>query len=131
MLSNWVERVLFGYWMHSGMLNWDTGLGVARWMKAKTWAYALQGLLTPGSMVACINAIVAGVAIALALRSLIGASAEVSAVLGAVSAVVAGALFVTWGIRRFKRAAAVVGELYDWESSGIAAWSDRVGGTGS
>ena len=28
------------------MLNWDTGLGLARWMKAKTWAYAQQGLLT-------------------------------------------------------------------------------------
>jgi hypothetical protein len=45
-LKNWVERALFGYWTHSGMLNWDTGLGLARWMKAKTWAYAQQGLLT-------------------------------------------------------------------------------------
>ena len=27
------------------MLNWDTGLGIARWMKSKTWAYAQQGLL--------------------------------------------------------------------------------------
>ncbi len=45
-LKHWVERALFGYWMHSGMLNWDTGLGLARWMKAKTWAYAQQGLLT-------------------------------------------------------------------------------------
>jgi hypothetical protein len=48
-LRAWVRRVLFGYWLHSGMLNWDTGLGVARWMKAKTWAYALQGLLTIAS----------------------------------------------------------------------------------
>ena len=48
-LKNWVERVLFGYWTHSGMLNWDTGLGLARWMKAKTWAYAQQGLLTIAS----------------------------------------------------------------------------------
>src|SRR3954453_11650774 len=31
--------------MHSGMLNWDPGLGLRRWMKAKTWAYAQQGLL--------------------------------------------------------------------------------------
>lgn len=45
----WMRRTLFGYWMHSGMLNWDTGLGVARWMKSKTWAYALQGLLTIAS----------------------------------------------------------------------------------
>lgn len=48
-LRAWVRRALFGYWLHSGMLNWDTGLGVARWMKAKTWAYALQGLLTIAS----------------------------------------------------------------------------------
>lgn len=48
-LRAWVRRVLFGYWLHSGMLNWDTGLGIARWMKAKTWAYALQGLLTIAS----------------------------------------------------------------------------------
>jgi hypothetical protein len=40
-----VRRVLFGYWTHSGMLNWDTGLGLRRWMKGKTWAYAQQGLL--------------------------------------------------------------------------------------
>ena len=45
-LKHWVERALFGYWTHCGMLNWDTGLGLARWMKAKTWAYAQQGLLT-------------------------------------------------------------------------------------
>ena len=45
LLRAWVQRALFGYWMHSGMLNWDTGLGIARWMKSKTWAYAQQGLL--------------------------------------------------------------------------------------
>lgn len=44
-LRAWVERALFGYWMHSGMLNWDSGLGLARWMKSKTWAYAQQGLI--------------------------------------------------------------------------------------
>ncbi|HET6551626.1 MAG TPA: hypothetical protein VFG79_24370 [Solirubrobacter sp.] len=44
-LTAWVERILCGYWMHSGMLNWDSGLGVTRWMKSKTWAYAQQGLL--------------------------------------------------------------------------------------
>ena len=45
-LRAWAARVQFGYWMHCGMLSWDTGLGFGRWMKAKTWAYALQGLLT-------------------------------------------------------------------------------------
>ena len=36
----------YGYWTHAGMLSWDSGLGFKRWMKAKTWAYALQGPLT-------------------------------------------------------------------------------------
>jgi hypothetical protein len=45
-LRGWVRRDLLGYWMHSGFMNWDTGLGYRRWMKGKTWAYALQGLLT-------------------------------------------------------------------------------------
>jgi hypothetical protein len=45
-LRAWAARVQFGYWMHCGMLSWDSGLGFKRWMKAKTWAYALQGPLT-------------------------------------------------------------------------------------
>jgi hypothetical protein len=45
LLRAWIRRVLFGYWTHAGMLNWDTGLGLRRWMKGKTWAYAQQGLL--------------------------------------------------------------------------------------
>jgi len=45
-LRAWAARVQFGYWMHCGMLSWDSGLGFTRWMKAKTWAYALQGPLT-------------------------------------------------------------------------------------
>jgi hypothetical protein len=45
LLRGWVQRDLFGYWMHSGMMNWDSGLGYGRWMKIKTWAYALQGLV--------------------------------------------------------------------------------------
>jgi hypothetical protein len=46
LLRAWLRRDLFGYWMHSGFLSWDSGLGYRRWMKAKTWAYAVQGLLT-------------------------------------------------------------------------------------
>jgi hypothetical protein len=46
LLRAWMARVQFGYWMHNGMLSWDSGLGFKRWMKAKTWAYALQGPLT-------------------------------------------------------------------------------------
>jgi hypothetical protein len=49
LLRGWVRRDLFGYWLHSGFLNWDTGLSYRRWMKGKTWAYALQGLLTIAS----------------------------------------------------------------------------------
>ncbi|HET8952571.1 MAG TPA: hypothetical protein VFN44_18750, partial [Solirubrobacteraceae bacterium] len=45
LLRAWLQRTLFGYWTHSGLLNWDTGLGLRRWMKGKTWAYAQQGLL--------------------------------------------------------------------------------------
>ena len=48
-LRAWAARVQFGYWMHNGMLSWDSGLGFARWMKAKTWAYAQQGLLAIAS----------------------------------------------------------------------------------
>src|SRR6185295_9258668 len=44
-LTAWVERVLLGYWTHSGFLNWDTGLGLKRWQIGKTFAFAQQGLL--------------------------------------------------------------------------------------
>jgi hypothetical protein len=90
----------------------------------------LQGLLTVASMVACVNAIVGGVATALAVRSLLDASATVAAVAGGVAALVFAALMLMYGIRAFHRAAAVVPELYDWESSGIVAWSEQVGTKG-
>ncbi|MFL5768021.1 MAG: hypothetical protein ACJ758_09305 [Actinomycetota bacterium] len=86
----------------------------------------LQGLLTAGSMVACINSIVGGVAVALAVRSLLDASVPVAAVTGAVAALAFAALFLSYGIRTFRGAAAVVPELYDWESSGIVDWSETV-----
>lgn len=89
-----------------------------------------QGLLTVASMVACINAIVGGVTMALAVRSLLDASAVVAAVTGGLTALLFAALFTVYGIRAFKRAAAVVPELYDWESSGIVAWSEQVRGKG-
>jgi hypothetical protein len=44
-LTAWVERVLLGYWTHSGFLNWDSGLGLKRWQIGKTLAFAQQGLL--------------------------------------------------------------------------------------
>ena len=45
LLTAWVERVLLGYWTHSGFLNWDSGLGLKRWQIGKTFAFAQQGLL--------------------------------------------------------------------------------------
>jgi hypothetical protein len=46
LLRGWVQRALFGYWLHSGFMNWDTGLSYRRWMQGKSWAYAMQGLMT-------------------------------------------------------------------------------------
>ena len=44
-LRAWVERVLCGYWTHGGYLNWDTGLGFARWHQIKKPPLAQQALL--------------------------------------------------------------------------------------
>ncbi|HEY7629985.1 MAG TPA: hypothetical protein VH817_04755, partial [Thermoleophilaceae bacterium] len=35
LLRAWVSRILGGYWTHAGYLNWDTGLGKARWNSAQ------------------------------------------------------------------------------------------------
>ncbi|HSD79790.1 MAG TPA: hypothetical protein VLB47_03985, partial [Solirubrobacteraceae bacterium] len=45
LLKAWVERIVMGYWTHSGFLNWDSGLGLGRWQIGKTFAFAQQGLL--------------------------------------------------------------------------------------
>jgi hypothetical protein len=44
-LSAWLERVLCGYWTHAGYLNWDTGLGFARWHQGKKLGLAQAALL--------------------------------------------------------------------------------------
>lgn len=44
-LQAWVERVLCGYWTHAGYLNWDTGLGFARWHQIKKPPLCQQSLL--------------------------------------------------------------------------------------
>ncbi len=41
----WVERVLAGYWTHSGYLNWDTGLSFKRWHQGKKLGLAQAALL--------------------------------------------------------------------------------------
>jgi hypothetical protein len=88
----------------------------------------LQMLLTAASMVACINAIVGGVAVALALRSLLKASVPVAAVIGAVVALLFATLFVVHQVRRFQRSAAVVPELFEGESPGMPGWTERPDG---
>jgi len=44
-LRAWVERVVCGYWTHSGYPNWDSGLGFARWHQAKKFPLSQEGLL--------------------------------------------------------------------------------------
>jgi hypothetical protein len=87
----------------------------------------LQMLLTAASMVACINAIVGGVAVALAAHSLLEAPVPVAAVTGAVVALGFASLFFVYQVRRFRRAAAVVPELYEDESPGMPGWTQPTG----
>jgi hypothetical protein len=82
----------------------------------------LQMLLTAASMVACINAIVGGVAVALALRSLLEASVPVSAVVGTLVGLGLAALFFAYQVRRFRRAATVIPELYEGQSPDMPGW---------
>jgi hypothetical protein len=85
----------------------------------------LQMLLTAASMVACINAIVGGVAVALAVRSLLDAPVPAAAVTGAVAALGFASLFFAYQVRRFRRAAAVVPELFEGESPDLPGWRER------
>jgi hypothetical protein len=45
LLREWVRRVIAGYWTHAGYLNWDTGLGFARWQQRKKAAISQLALL--------------------------------------------------------------------------------------
>ena len=45
LLVDWVRRTLAGYWTHAGYLNWDTGLGFARWHMRKKVPLAQAALL--------------------------------------------------------------------------------------
>jgi hypothetical protein len=83
----------------------------------------LQMLLTAASMVACINAIVGGMTVALALRSLLAAPVPVAAVAGAVVALGLAALGFGYQVRRFRRAGAVVPELFEGEGPGMPGWT--------
>ena len=82
----------------------------------------LQMLLTAASMVGCIDAIVGGVAVALAVRSLLAASVPVAAVTGTLVALGLAALCFGYQVRRFRRAAAAVPELYEGQSPDMPGW---------
>jgi hypothetical protein len=88
----------------------------------------LQMLLTAASMVGCINAIVGGVAVALALRSLLEVAVRLAAVTGVLVALGLAALCFGYQVRRFRRAAAVVPELYEGQSPGMPGWTERAEG---
>jgi hypothetical protein len=45
LMREWVERVVSGYWTHSGYLNWDSGLGFERWHQAKKLGLSQQALI--------------------------------------------------------------------------------------
>jgi hypothetical protein len=89
----------------------------------------LQMLLTAASMVACINAIVGGVTVALAVRSLLDVSMPAAAVSGAAVALALAALFFGYQVRRVRRAAAVVPELYEGQSPDLPGWPRAWTGT--
>jgi hypothetical protein len=44
-ISEWVERAISGYWTHGGYMNWDSGLGFARWHQAKKLGLTQQALI--------------------------------------------------------------------------------------
>jgi hypothetical protein len=82
----------------------------------------LQLLLTAASMVGCINAMVAGVTAALALRWLLEAPVAVAAATGALVALALAGLCFGYQVRRFQRAAAVAPELYEGQSPDLPGW---------
>jgi hypothetical protein len=76
-------------------------------------------------MVACINAIVGGVTVAIAVGWLLGASLAVAAVAGAVATLACVTVFFVHQIRRFQQAAAVIPELFAGPSPGMPGWAGR------
>jgi hypothetical protein len=87
----------------------------------------LQLLLTAASMVACINAIVGGVAVALAAKVLADAPVPAATAAGALVAVGLAGLGFGYQVRRFRRVAAMVPEIYQGPSPGLPGW-DRPSG---
>ena len=44
-MKAWIERVLCGYWTHTGYPNWDSGLGFGRWHQTKKFPLCQEALL--------------------------------------------------------------------------------------
>jgi hypothetical protein len=86
----------------------------------------LQIFLTGATMVGCINGIVGGVAVALALRAMLDASVPVATAIGALTALVFASLFLAFQVRRLQRAGAMAPELFDWEDSGASVYAERI-----
>jgi hypothetical protein len=87
----------------------------------------VQTLLTAATMIACINAIVGGVAASLAIHLLVDASVPISAVSGIAATVLIVGVFFGYQTRRFRTAAAVVPHLYEGDSPGMPGWTERPG----
>jgi hypothetical protein len=43
--QQWIKRVISGYWTHSGYMNWDSGLGFARWHQGKKLGLTQEALI--------------------------------------------------------------------------------------
>jgi hypothetical protein len=49
LMSQWIQRVVSGYWTHSGYMNWDSGLGFQRWHQAKKLGLTQEALVALAS----------------------------------------------------------------------------------
>jgi hypothetical protein len=87
----------------------------------------LKLLLTAASMVGCINAIVGGVTVALAVHSLLEASVALAAITGTLVGLGLAALCFAYQVRRFAQAAAVAPQLYAGQNPGMPGWTERSG----
>jgi hypothetical protein len=41
----WIKRAVSGYWTHAGYMNWDSGLGFARWHQGKKLGLTQEALI--------------------------------------------------------------------------------------
>jgi len=87
----------------------------------------LQMLLTAASMLGCIDAIVGGVVVTLALGWLLEAPVPVAAVIGTLVGLGLAALGFAYQVQRFRRAV-VVPHLYEGPRPGMPGWTEGTEG---